>query len=100
MSKEKPTHDKPVIFAEIVEKWGRVAQMIMTLEETAELQKEVCKILRGDYSSSRMDSLATEIADVELMCQQLKFMFSLESKVEIEMDYKLERVIKRLHKEG
>jgi NTP pyrophosphatase (non-canonical NTP hydrolase) len=64
----------------------------MALEETAELQKEVCKIFRGDWSSNRMDFLAEEIADVRLMLEQLEYMFGITGKIEIEQNIKLIRL--------
>lgn len=84
------------LFLAAEEKWGRALQLVMALEETAELQKEVCKIIRGDISNSRMESLASEIADVQLMCEQLTFMYELESRVSGEKTYKLKRLQKLL----
>jgi NTP pyrophosphatase (non-canonical NTP hydrolase) len=78
-------------------KWGTALQLVMAMEESSELQKEVCKILRGDYSSPRMDSLASEIADVEIMTEQLKNMFSIESKVDVEKEVKLDRLERLLN---
>ena len=89
--------DKVLLLKKAVDTWGQALQLIMVLEETAELQKEVCKIIRGDWSSSRMDSLASEIADVSLMLEQLIFMTGTASKVKLEEDIKLERLNKRLN---
>jgi NTP pyrophosphatase (non-canonical NTP hydrolase) len=88
--------DKVILLKKAVDTWGQELQLVMVLEETAELQKEVCKIIRGDWSSSRMDSLASEIADVSLMLEQLIFMTGTASKVELEKELKLNRLSKRL----
>ncbi len=79
-----------------VNTWGQALQLVMVLEETAELQKEVCKIIRGDWSSARMDSLASEVADVEIVLGQLKHMTSIQAKVDIEMESKISRLEKKL----
>jgi NTP pyrophosphatase (non-canonical NTP hydrolase) len=89
--------DKVLLLKKAVDTWGQALQLIMVLEETSELQKEVCKIIRGDWSSERMDSLASEIADVSLMLEQLIFMTGTASKVKLEEDIKLERLNKRLN---
>ena len=88
--------DKVILLKKAVDTWGQALQLTMVLEETAELQKEVCKILRGDWSSSRMDSLSSEIADCSLMLEQLVFMTGTASKVELEKEIKLNRLSKRL----
>ena len=75
-----------------VKKWGKALQLVLAVEECSELQKEVCKILRGDYSFQRMEGLAREIADVRLMTTQLELMFSLTTKIEIETQVKLNRL--------
>lgn len=85
------------LYAAAVGKWGTTLQLVMVLEETAELQKEVCKILRGDWSSPRMDSLASEIADARLTLNQLEMITRTESKVETERIAKLARLAKLLN---
>jgi NTP pyrophosphatase (non-canonical NTP hydrolase) len=80
------------IFKKAIEQWGETLQLVMSLEETAELQKEVCKVIRGDRSNIRMDKLAEEIADVEITTRQLKWMFDLEKLVKLQTEYKLSRI--------
>lgn len=75
-----------------VEKWGHESQLILTLEETSELQTEVCKIIRGDYTLARMEALADEIVDVRLMCNQLESMFDLRSRIACRRIYKIARL--------
>lgn len=87
------------IFQAALDKWGKELQLVMACEETAELQKEVCKILRGDNSQERMIRLSEEVADVELMCEQLKHIYRIHGRVE---DFRLLK-LKRLEimlKEG
>lgn len=52
--------------------YGSVPQIMMVFEEMSELQKELCKYLRGKYSPA---NIAEEIADVEIMLEQLKVIF-------------------------
>jgi NTP pyrophosphatase (non-canonical NTP hydrolase) len=80
------------IFKKAIEQWGETLQLVMSLEETAELQKEVCKVIRGDRSNIRMDKLAEEIADVEITTRQLKWMFDLGEAVIMQTEYKLRRI--------
>lgn len=69
--------------------WGKTQQMIMVLEETAELQKEITKNLRG---RDNVESIIEEIADVEIMLEQLKFIFKIDQAV---IDEQKESKIKR-----
>lgn len=48
--------------------YGSLPQIVMVFEEMSELQKELCKYLRGKYSPA---NIAEEIADVEIMLEQL-----------------------------
>jgi NTP pyrophosphatase (non-canonical NTP hydrolase) len=86
------------LFAKARFQWGTQSQLVMGLEECAELQKEICKVYRGDYSLERQQQLAEEIADVELMCDQLKYMFELDYSVETFRNQKLKRLAELLEK--
>lgn len=46
----------------------------MALEEMSELQKEICKNWRG---KDNYDEIAEEIADVEIMLDQLKMIYGI-----------------------
>lgn len=76
--------------------WGSNAQNIMVLEETAELQKEVCKLIRGDHSADRIDKIAEEIADVRIMCNQLEYGLEIKVQVARQTKIKLARLRKLL----
>ena len=69
--------------------WGKTPQMIMVLEETAELQKEITKNLRG---RDNIESIIEEVADVEIMLEQLKLIFEINQVV---IDYQKEQKIRR-----
>ena len=84
---------KREIYKKALNKWGAEAQIIMVFEEMAELQKELCKVLRNNYS---LDDLAEEIADVEIMLEQMKILFMIEKSVQEQKKYKLQRLIRNV----
>ena len=79
--------------------WGTNAQLVMVLEEAAELSKEVAKTLRTGKVTA---NLADEIADVEIMLAQLSCIAeqlgdaTLASRVAEQKEFKLSRVRSRL----
>lgn len=76
-----------------IEAWGEDSQMKMLLEEMSELQKEICKSWRG---ADNVDHIAEEIADVEIMLEQLKLMTGSVDKVKTIREQKLRRLEQRL----
>jgi len=84
------------LYQKAIDKNGRKYQMLKSIEETAELQKEVCKIIIGDESDERILKLAEEVADVENMVAQLKLMFNISDKVEIIKKSKMIRLKRML----
>lgn len=54
---------------EAIKKWGELPQLVMVMEELAELAQEVSKEYRG---KGDLHKLTNEIADVEIMLEQLK----------------------------
>lgn len=75
--------------------YGIDAQITMVFEEMAELQKELCKNLRG--KENRIE-VAEEIADVEIMLDQMKIYFGIQDAVKVYKDFKLLRLEERLNK--
>lgn len=73
--------------------YGSVPQIMMVFEEMSELQKELCKYLRGKYSPA---NIAEEIADVEIMLEQMKMLFCCTDDVRNERRRKVERLKERL----
>lgn len=64
-------------------------QCIVALEELSEVQKEICKVLRGKGS---VYHLAEEIADARIMLDQLELAFDLTGWIEHWRDSKLARL--------
>lgn len=73
--------------------YGSLPQIVMVFEEMSELQKELCKYLRGKYSPA---SIAEEIADVEIMLDQMKMLFCCAEDVRSVRRRKVERLKERL----
>lgn len=73
--------------------YGSVPQITMAFEEMSELQKELCKYLRGRGS---LEHIAEEIADVEIMLEQMKMLFCCTDDVRNECRRKVERLKERL----
>ena len=63
------------IFKDAIEEFGEAAQVTMVFEEMAELQKELCKWMRNGNSIELTHNIAEEIADVEIMLDQMKLIF-------------------------
>lgn len=84
-------------FETIIEAFGKEAQMIVAVEELAELQKEIIKKLR--QKKRNIFCLVEEMADVEIMIDQLKIMFNIGDKeLATERNYKINRTLEKLKK--
>ena len=81
------------IYAAALEKYGSEIQLIVALEELAELQQALCKNLRGNHNAAH---IAEEIADVEIMLEQLKLCFEIGDAVENWRERKLARLQSRI----
>lgn len=77
----------PVI--EAVKTFGKESQMKMAIEEMSELTKELCKNFRG---AGNTDAIAEEIADVEIMLEQMIYIFECTDKVVEWKEYKIRRL--------
>ena len=83
------------IYRKAIEKWGNPLQIQMAVEEMSELIKQLIKHLRGKVNSEKIDE---EMADVEIMLDQLKVMFNNQRLVESQKKEKLYRLEKLLVK--
>lgn len=82
------------IMRNAIEKWGQQAQINMFHEEIGELMQAVNKLLRADNSKyvACRDNVIEEIADVEIMLEQIKIMVRGHAGVHSEMVVKLKRL--------
>ena len=76
--------------------YGAKAQILMVMEEMAELQKELCKNIRG---KANVANIAEEIADVQIMLEQMTLLYHCEQAVEANREYKLMRLENRIEAE-
>ncbi|MBR4927000.1 MAG: hypothetical protein IKY98_01600 [Alphaproteobacteria bacterium] len=77
-----------------ISKWGKHAQLLMVLEEMSELQKEILKNINRDKDN--LDEIIDETADVEIMLDQLKYIYGIDEAVANRIPLKLEKVKARL----
>jgi len=84
------------IYKKTIEKWGQTAQLEMAQEEATELALAVRKFVRNS-TEERFVDMCGEIADVEIMIEQIKYMFpSVQSRVDETKAFKLDRLSKRV----
>ena len=76
--------------------WGIDAQVTKAVEELADLQKELCKFILDD---GNMGNITEEIADVEIMIEQLKLIFENKKAVKVVKRAKIQRLSDRLNAE-
>lgn len=67
--------DIPTVCAAAVKIYGDDNQILKCIEEMSELTKELCKCLTGGRQFEE-DDICEEIADVEIMIEQMRFIFN------------------------
>lgn len=77
--------------------YGDRKQMVKCLEELAECQQAICKILIG---GENFDHLAEEIADATIVLEQMRLLFNINDRVCKYMDAKVKRLDDNLRKGG
>ena len=73
--------------------YGDQTQLTKAVEELAECQKEICKILLG---GENFDHLAEEVADATIMLEQIRLMFNINDRVCEYMDSKVMRLAENI----
>lgn len=84
------------IYKTAIDKYGANQQMMICIEEMAELTKELCKNMRGRKNK---ENIAEEIADVQIMLEQMKLLHDCGTAVCFWMDAKIQRLEKRINNE-
>ena len=82
-------HEENKIYKDAIELFGVTSQKIMVVEEMSELTKELCKELRD---RGNVESIADELADVEITLAQIKQIYDIHQTVEEHKDFKLRRL--------
>ncbi len=93
----KNNNDPTRIYKAALDTWGAKSQTIMVFEEMSELQKELCKNLRG---RDNRDAIAEEISDVRIMLEQMILLHNCGPQVQEWRKMKLERLANRLREAG
>lgn len=78
--------------------YGKEPQLRMLAEECSELAKEALKAIRS--KGDNREALIEEMADVEIMLAQIKYLGKIEqSDIDEVKAYKLDRQLERIQKE-
>lgn len=90
--------DNKEVFLKAIEVWGDRSQLEMAQEESTELALAIRKFMRQS-TPERFSDLCGEIADVEIMIEQLKLMLPDSQKLVDEFKvFKINRLKDRLDK--
>lgn len=81
------------IYTAAVKKFGKEHQLVLCMEEMAELTKELSKNMRG---SKNITNISEKMADVEIMLEQLRVIFGNRSEVDTIKAEKLLRLADRV----
>lgn len=84
------------IYERALAHYGGAMQTMVCIEEMAELMKELSKHARGEDNTP---AIAEEIADVEIMLEQMKLLHNCGHIAEVYKAEKLERLARRMERE-
>jgi len=91
---------EPTIYEKAIALWGNQAQLEMLNEEATELALATRKLLRNT-TEERFNELSGEVADVEIMIEQFKTMFTeLVPVIDGFRKFKLNRLRERIEKKS
>lgn len=89
-------NDRFLLLKKAIDTWGEDAQILMMIEEMSELTKALCKLYRAkgeQETDTAKRSISEEMADVQIMLDQMKIIFG----DPVGMEYvKLDRLAGRL----
>lgn len=89
--------DERQILGRAISSYGSEIQRVIAIEELSELQKELCKSLRGQTDRQH---IAEEIADVQIMLEQMMILYELHYDVVTWRRKKVDRLHERLIRDG
>ena len=81
------------VYQRAVHTYGETSRLILAVEEMSELTKELSKHTRG---RNNMSAICEEMADVEIMLEQLKIVFNNRAAVDYHKAHKLQRLADRM----
>jgi NTP pyrophosphatase (non-canonical NTP hydrolase) len=94
MTKKLIYYNNNQLYNYAITKWGVSTQINMAIEECSELITKLIKYNRKNNGSTKQE-IIDEIADVMIMCEQLRLIFGY-NEVEFRKNKKLNRLEKRL----
>jgi hypothetical protein len=81
--------ERAKVYTAAADTFGATTQLIVALEELSEVQKEICKALRGKCD---LGHLAEEVADATIMLEQVRQLFRINDLTCQYMDVKVTRL--------
>lgn len=90
---EQPT--ETAIMQKAIETYGEVHQMLIAIEEMAELIKELCKRYRG---FDNLESIVEELADVGIVTDEMKLAFNCRNEAQSVREAKIRRLRSRIER--
>lgn len=88
-----PYEEREKVYMNALVHYGEGKQMVKCLEELAECQQAICKIILGGVD---FDNLAEEIADATIVLEQMRLLFNNNDAVCAYMDAKVQRLDDKL----
>lgn len=85
--------ERSKVYAQALNTFGAMAQLVKAIEELSEAQKEICRTLLGDKAT---EHLAEEVADATIMLEQVRQIFGINDLVCDHMDAKITRLKNRI----
>lgn len=85
--------ERAKVYTDALNTFGPNLQLVVALEELSEVQKEICKVMRGGGS---LLHLAEEVADATIMLEQVRQIFDINGEVCKAMDGKVLRLQQRV----
>lgn len=87
-----------MVYQDALQTFGEDAQIRKAIQELTELLLAICHFPEGKCGR---DSLVDEIADVTIMCEQLRMIYGInDGEVRDRMDYKVGRLSRKIRGEG
>lgn len=84
------------LYRQALSHWGRDAQITKAIEEMAELTQALCRWWSNPH---KLENVSEEMADVEIMLEQLEGIFENAEEIAQRKDRKLSRLEARLNHE-
>lgn len=87
--------ERLAVYKAAFNKFGRNMQIVVAIEELSELTKELCKTIRYRRRSA---GLLEELADAQIVIEQMRELFDPDGEVEELMAAKVQRLEERIRR--